>query len=80
LKEESEAEEAYRNFENEEFMDLVCGMRERELLKNYYLGLLKKSSGNVRVASKKAGLIETTFRSKLDKLGIKYKRADNKRR
>jgi transcriptional regulator with AAA-type ATPase domain len=77
LKEESETEDAYRNFENDEFMDLVCGMRERELLKNYYLGLLKKTAGNVRMGAKNAGVLETTFRSKLDKLGIRYKRTDN---
>ncbi|MCU0614014.1 MAG: hypothetical protein MUD09_02895 [Desulfobacterales bacterium] len=77
LKEESDTDGAYLNFENDEFMHLVCGMRERDLLKNYYLGLLKKTAGNVRMAAKKAGVLETTFRSKLDKLGIRYKRADN---
>jgi DNA-binding NtrC family response regulator len=74
LKEETETEDTCQKFENEEFMNLVCGMHERDLLKNYYLGLIKKSAGNVKAASTAAGLKETTFRSKLDKLGIKYKR------
>jgi hypothetical protein len=77
LKEESDTDGAYRKFENDEFIGMVCGMRERDLLKNYYLGLLKKTAGNVRMAAKNAGVLETTFRSKLDKLGIKYKRTEN---
>jgi DNA-binding NtrC family response regulator len=77
LMEESDTDGAYRKFENDEIIGLVCGMRERDLLKNYYLGLLKKTAGNVRMAAKNAGVLETTFRSKLDKLGIKYKRTDN---
>jgi hypothetical protein len=52
----------------------IFDMSENELKKIYYSGLLLKSGGKVKSASQIAGLKETTFRSRLDKLGITYKK------
>ena len=55
-------------------LDALLDMSEEQLRKAYYLGLLRKCKGNIKKASAKTGLKETTFRSRMDKLGIDYKR------
>jgi len=52
----------------------IFDMSENELKKIYYSGLLLKTGGKVKSASQMAGLKETTFRSRLDKLGVIYKK------
>jgi DNA-binding NtrC family response regulator len=54
--------------------DIWC-LEEDELRKMYYEGLLKKTGGNVRMASKLAGVNETTFRSRMDALQVNYKKS-----
>jgi DNA-binding protein Fis len=49
-------------------------MGESDLLNFYYKGLLKISGGNITSAAKMAGLKSTTFRAKLKKYGVDFKR------
>ena len=49
-------------------------LNETQLLKKYYEGLLKRCGGNVRLTSQKAGLNERTLRSKLDRIGVDFKK------
>jgi DNA-binding NtrC family response regulator len=50
---------------------------EENLLREYYGVLLQRAGGVVKTAAKMAGHRETTFRSRLDMLGVKYKRKEN---
>ena len=54
--------------------DDIWSMKEDELRKVYYKGLLEKTGGNVRAAAKRAGLNETTLRARMDSLKILYKK------
>jgi DNA-binding NtrC family response regulator len=56
--------------------DSVLNMPESELLKKYYEGLLRQSRYKIRYAATKAGMKETTFRSRLDKYKVSYKKSD----
>ena len=58
----------------EDYID-IWSMKEDDLRRKYYEGLLKKTGGNVRMASKVAGVAETTFRARLDKLQVTYKKS-----
>ena len=49
----------------------VFDLPEQALLREYYLSLLQKSNNQIKSAAKKAGLHQSTFRSRLKKLGIK---------
>ena len=49
-------------------------MGEPDLLRFYYKGLLKISGGNVTAAAKMARLKSTTFRERLNKYGVEFKR------
>ena len=59
--------------------DMLFEMSEDQLRKFYYSGLLRKFNGNIKKASAKTGLKETTLRSRMDKLGIDYKRNNQKK-
>ena len=52
----------------------IWSLKEDDLRKKYYEGLLKKTGGNVRMASQLAGVVETTFRARMDKLEVQYKK------
>jgi len=52
----------------------IWSLTESDLRKTYYEGLLERARGNVRKASKMAGLKETTFRARMDSLAIRYKK------
>jgi hypothetical protein len=52
---------------------------EENLLREYYGVLLQRAVGVVKTAAKMAGHRETTFRSRLDNLGVKYKRKEIRR-
>ena len=54
----------------------IHAMTENQLLKIYYEGLLKKTGGIVKEAAKIAGLKETTFRAKLDRMKVPFRRSD----
>lgn len=61
-------------------IDDIFDMKEKELRRFYYEGLLKRCSGNVKKASEKAGLNQGTMRSRMDSLGINYKRKSYEKR
>jgi DNA-binding NtrC family response regulator len=54
----------------------IWSLKEDDLRTKYYEGLLKKTGGNVRLASKLAGLKENTLRSRMDELQIPYKKSN----
>jgi hypothetical protein len=54
----------------------MLNMPESELLKKYYEGLLRRSRYNIRYAATRAGMKETTFRSRLDKYKVSYKKSN----
>ena len=54
----------------------IIDINEKQLLKTYYENLLAISGGIVKEAAKMAGLKETTFRARLDKIGVSFRRAD----
>ena len=56
----------------------IGDMTEKDLLKLYYEQLLKQSNGNIKMASETAGLNPSTFRSRLGKVGVSFKK--NRRR
>jgi hypothetical protein len=49
-------------------------MGEPDLLRFYYQGHLTLSGGNVTTAAKMANLKSTTFRERLRKFGVEFKR------
>ena len=58
----------------------IFDQREDVLKKYYYSRLLEKTDGNIKSASKIAGLPESTFRSRMDKLGMRYKKTPQERK
>jgi DNA-binding NtrC family response regulator len=54
----------------------INGMTEDQLLKIYYENLLSISGGIVKEAAKMAGVKENTFRGRLDKVGVSFRRLD----
>jgi DNA-binding NtrC family response regulator len=54
----------------------IWDMTEKDLLKHYYKGLLKRTMGNVTLASKMANLHKNTLRSRLTKLGVPFKKTE----
>ena len=54
--------------------DDIWSMKEDELRKIYYEGLLERTGRNVKSASRIAGVVETTFRDRLKKVGVQFKR------
>ena len=58
----------------------IFDMGENELRRFYYEGLLKRCSGNVKKVAEKARLNMGTLRSRMDSLGINYKRKIYKKR
>ena len=56
----------------------IGDMTEKDLLKLYYEQLLKQSNGNIKMAAVTAGLNPSTFRSRLGKVGVSFKK--NRRR
>ena len=57
-----------------EELEEIWFLDEPELLRFYYRGLLRLSGGNVTEAAKMAGLKPTTFRERLKKFKVEYKR------
>jgi hypothetical protein len=47
----------------------LMDLPEKELLRRYYSELLRKTAYRIRAAAKRAGLVETTFRTRLKKMG-----------
>ena len=54
----------------------INGMTEEQLLKTYYEKLLSTTGGIVKEAAKMAGVKENTFRGRLDKVGVSFRRLD----
>jgi transcriptional regulator with AAA-type ATPase domain len=64
---------------NEEFfIESMIDYTEEELLKIYYERQLKRTYGNVKAASKLVGLPENTFRSRLDKYQVDFRKKHKK--
>jgi transcriptional regulator with AAA-type ATPase domain len=77
---ETEEEEVDKNNEsNQPQTTDVLDLRENELLKVYYSQLLRKTGYHIKSAADLAGLNQSTFRSKLKKLGVKNKRTFSKK-
>jgi hypothetical protein len=49
-------------------------MTEKDLLKLYYEQLLLRSNGNIKLAAETAGINPSTFRSKLGRVGVSFKK------
>ncbi len=62
------------DFESEEIQSAISELKEVELLKLYYRKQLEITGGNIKAAAKRVGLKENTFRSRLTKLGIAFKK------
>ena len=69
------ASNLYNNDYVQKKIDII-DTNEKQLLKIYYENLLAISGGIVKEAAKMAGLKETTFRAKLDKVGVSFRRTD----
>ena len=52
----------------------IWSMKEDELMKLYYTGVLKKTGYNITATANLIGVPPTTLRSRLDQLGINYKK------
>ena len=59
---------------SEESIEKIYSMKETDLRKLYYNGLLKRTGGSVTLAAKMADLKTTTFAERLKKLDIKSSR------
>ena len=53
----------------------ISGMTQEQLLKTFYERLLTTTGGIVKEAAKMAGIKETTFRARLDKMGIPFRKS-----
>jgi DNA-binding NtrC family response regulator len=63
-------------FENEEALVGIANLKEKDLLRHYYRKILERSGGNVKQAARRAGLMPSTFRSRMEKLRVKFKKKD----
>jgi DNA-binding NtrC family response regulator len=60
--------------ESEEVLSAISELKEVDLLKLYYRKQLEKTGGNVKAAAKRVGLKENTFRSRLTRLGMGFRK------
>ena len=75
----NEVEDDRKKSSSQSDISAIFDMSDNDLKRFYYSGLLKKTGGNIKSASKIAGLSESTFRSRMDKLGVKYKKSSSKK-
>jgi DNA-binding NtrC family response regulator len=61
-------------FESEEVLSAISELKEVDLLKLYYRKQLEKTGGNIKAVAKRVGLKENTFRSRMTKLGMAFKK------
>ena len=61
-----------------ENLEKIWSLSEKDLLRLYYEGLLRKTGGNVNLASDLAKENKSTLRSRLKKLGIRYGKTETK--
>ena len=54
----------------------IWSMNENDLLSTYYKGLLQRTGGSIKLAAERAGHKPTTFRARLEKLGVNFKKPD----
>jgi transcriptional regulator with AAA-type ATPase domain len=54
--------------------EVAAQLKEADLLRHYYQKILEQTGGNVKAAAKRTGLLETTFRSRMEKLEMKFKK------
>jgi DNA-binding NtrC family response regulator len=62
------------DFESEEVLSAISELKEVDLLKRYYRKQLEKTGGNIKAAAKRIGLKENTFRGRLTKLGMTFRK------
>jgi DNA-binding NtrC family response regulator len=62
------------DLELEESLEAIATLKQKDLLKSYYRKLLDKTGGNVKAASRRAGIKESTFRSQMVKLRVRFKK------
>jgi transcriptional regulator with AAA-type ATPase domain len=55
-------------------LDFIENFNEKELLKIYYQKLLKRSNNNIKLAAEMAGHEYSTFRSRLIKIGVPFRK------
>jgi hypothetical protein len=60
----------------EEALRVISNLKEQDLLKLYYQKLLVRSNGNISRASRMAGVPESTFRDRMNAVGIKFRKKD----
>ena len=59
-------------------LNAIGDLAEKDLLKLYYERLLMRSNGNIKLAAEAADINPSTFRSRLSKVGVSFKK--NRRR
>jgi hypothetical protein len=62
------------NTDEQSFVESILKYKEKDLLSLYYTKQLEKTYGNVKAASKLVGMPENTFRSRLDKYKVEFRK------